>query len=99
MIWIFLGEFCQNDYNGCGLTSACRINWDAGTICIPLDAAEQISLGKSYTCNGTCLAGYNSTDGYTCEGKNIFVFQKRSKTNHSVFRYQWMYWSYNMWKW
>ncbi len=72
MICISLGIFCQYDYNGCGLTSACRINWDPSTTCTPLSAAEQAARGQSYVCNGTCLPGYNSTNGYTCDGKNIF---------------------------
>jgi hypothetical protein len=57
------------------LSSACRINWENNTICVPLNASEQIRLGRSYSCegiNGTkaeCVIGYNSTDNYTCQRK------------------------------
>jgi hypothetical protein len=66
---IFIGIFCEEPYDGCKLTSACRINWENGTICTPFNSTEQIIQNRSYNCSGSCESGYNSTDGYTCEGK------------------------------
>ncbi|CAF1395353.1 unnamed protein product [Rotaria sordida] len=61
------GDFCENPYNGCNSGSACRINWNNGTICNPLNATDQVAQNRSYTCNGTCQNGYSSTNNYTCD--------------------------------
>ncbi len=64
-----LGALCESDYNGCTSGSACRVNWNNGTTCIPLTASQQIALNRSYICNGTCQSGYISSDNFTCSGK------------------------------
>ncbi|CAF4415936.1 unnamed protein product, partial [Rotaria sp. Silwood2] len=65
------GDFCQDSYNGCKSGSACQINWDnTTTTCTPLSAADQLSLRRSYTCNGSCLSGYSSNNSFTCEDIN-----------------------------
>lgn len=66
--FFFLGTFCQEDYDGCKLASACKINWMNNTICNALNASEQVRQGHSYYCTGSCVSGYRSVDGYTCEG-------------------------------
>lgn len=77
---ILLGTFCERDFDGCLSAGACRDRWQNGTQCIPFNASEQVRLQKSYTCIGNCVAGYNSTDGYTCDGRRISLsimnFQK-----------------------
>ncbi|CAF0869133.1 unnamed protein product [Adineta ricciae] len=64
------GIFCQLSYDGCNSTSACRINWNNGTQCIPLSPAQQLAQNQSYICNGTCSAGYKTRNQYTCEDEN-----------------------------
>ncbi|CAF3955011.1 unnamed protein product, partial [Adineta steineri] len=64
------GVFCQYPYNGCNSSSACRIYWSNETTCEPLSSADQVLQNRSYTCNGTCLNGYSSSNNYTCEDVN-----------------------------
>ncbi|CAF1580921.1 unnamed protein product, partial [Adineta ricciae] len=64
------GIFCQLSYDGCNSTSACRINWNNGTQCIPLSPAQQVAQNLSYVCNGTCSTGYTVRNQYTCEDEN-----------------------------
>jgi hypothetical protein len=66
---LFLGDFCQNAYDGCSLPGACKIYWNSGTTCITVSPDEQLQLNRSYSCNGTCQDGFQSTDNFTCEGK------------------------------
>jgi len=68
----WLGDLCELDYNGCTSGSACKINWNNQTTCIPLTAAQQIAQNRSYICNGTCEAGYTTTDNFTCSGKYLW---------------------------
>jgi len=76
IVLIFIGIFCEEPYDGCALTSACRIYWDNNTVCIPLNATEQVLQNRSYTCHGECEYGFTSTDNYTCEGKRSSYFKK-----------------------
>ncbi|CAF3404455.1 unnamed protein product [Rotaria sp. Silwood1] len=64
------GVFCQDSYNGCNAGSACKIYWNNDTTCSPLSADDQVRLNRSYTCNGTCSSGFNSTNNYTCDDIN-----------------------------
>jgi hypothetical protein len=68
-LFSILGTLCESDYNGCTSGSACQVNWNNGTTCIPLTANQQMALNHSYLCNGTCQNGYNSSDSFTCSGK------------------------------
>lgn len=67
----WIGDLCERAYDGCISGSACTVNWDNKTTCVSLSASEQQAQNRSYYCSGACLDGYNSTDGYTCEGKNL----------------------------
>jgi hypothetical protein len=74
----FIGIYCQEDYDACESPGACKIYWNANTTCISLNATEQIIQNRSYTCDGTCETGFNSTDGFTCSGKkNLILFDKK----------------------
>ncbi|UJR15672.1 hypothetical protein I4U23_002606 [Adineta vaga] len=64
------GIFCQLSYDGCNSSSACRINWNNGTGCVPLSPTDQMAQNHSYICNGTCSKGYSSQNQYTCEDEN-----------------------------
>jgi hypothetical protein len=66
------GELCQDAYNACASSSPCTVNWIDGTSCVSLSPDEQVQQNRSYYCIGSCVDGYNSTDGYTCEGKCKF---------------------------
>ncbi|CAF2470777.1 unnamed protein product [Rotaria sp. Silwood2] len=62
------GILCELDYDGCTSGSACKVNWDNETTCIPLNATDQLTQSRSYYCNGSCIKGYNSSvNGYTCD--------------------------------
>ena len=58
-------------YDGCDNPDSCKINWNNGSTCIQLSAAQQIQHGRSYYCNGTCLPGYSTNNSFSCEGKNM----------------------------
>jgi hypothetical protein len=85
----WLGVLCELSYNGCTSGSACRVNWNNGTTCVPLNATQQIALNRAYTCNGACENGYYTTDNLTCQG---MCWEKLEKImyNKSHFRHQWM---------
>jgi hypothetical protein len=36
-----------------------------------LNATQQLALGHAYNCNGTCAEGYNTTNGYSCDCRNL----------------------------
>ena len=71
-LFISSGDLCELTYSGCLSPSACTINWNNQTTCVPLSSHEQLQQNRSYYCNGTCLNGYSSSDGYTCEGTRLF---------------------------
>lgn len=64
-----LGDLCERPYNGCRSDSACRVNWQSNTTCTPKSVDKQESSNRPYTCLGTCVDGYDSTDNFTCNGR------------------------------
>ncbi len=64
-------------YDGCTSGSACKVNWNSGTTCIPLTATEQLEQNRSYICNGTCANGYYTTDNFTCTSKYFNKLKKK----------------------
>ena len=85
----WLGVSCELSYDGCTSGSACQINWNDETTCIPLNATQQIALNRAYICNGTCENGYYTTDNVTCQGMCCEILEKIIY-NKSDFRHQWM---------
>ncbi|CAF4183889.1 unnamed protein product, partial [Rotaria magnacalcarata] len=66
----YSGDFCQSTYNACSSNSACKVNWENSTICIAYNASQQLQQGQSFTCIGSCVTGYISTNNYTCDDIN-----------------------------
>ena len=67
MIAVFIcfeGDFCNEDYDGCG-NKPCL----AGTNCTDLSPAEEVLAGKGFNCS-TCPVGYfeDLTD-FNCIGE------------------------------
>ncbi len=90
MNFSWLGDLCERSYSGCTSGDACTVNWNSGTICVPLSASQQQAQDRSYYCNGTCRDGYNSTNNYTCEGKILWKFCNEHKNKGIACRYWWM---------
>ena len=76
MLCTLLGDLCESTYNGCRSDSACKVNWNNDTICIPKTAADQKSSGQAYSCSGTCSSGYRSSDNFTCNGMYEYVVRE-----------------------